>query len=95
MLEKLLEKLSDPWLIIGLVGQILFFSRFVVQWIASERQKQSVVPDSFWYISIVGGTFLLVYSIYIMDPIFIAGSFLNLFMYGRNIMLLRTKNVAN
>lgn len=95
MIEKLLIKLSDPWLIVGLLGQILFFSRFVVQWIASERQKRSVVPDSFWYISIIGGSFLLIYSIYIVDPIFIAGSFLNLFIYGRNIILLRRKNVVS
>ena len=77
------------WLATGLVGQALFFGRFFVQWIASERQKASVVPKSFWYFSIGGGLVLLAYSIHRRDPVFILGQATGLFIYLRNLWFLR------
>lgn len=74
-----------PWLIVGLVGQAMFFGRFLVQWIASERARRSVVPMGFWYLSIVGGLITLAYAIYREDPVFILGQTTGTIVYLRNI----------
>ena len=80
------------WLIIGFLGQGFFFMRFVVQWIASERARKSIIPTAFWFFSIGGGFVLLVYAIYREDPVFIAGQALGLVIYSRNIFfILREK----
>ncbi|MGZ8933171.1 MAG: lipid-A-disaccharide synthase N-terminal domain-containing protein [Halobacteriota archaeon] len=76
------------WLVIGFLGQIFFSARFLVQWLASEKQKQSVIPVAFWYFSIGGGLLLFAYSIYRMDPVFIAGQSLGIFIYTRNLYLI-------
>jgi lipid-A-disaccharide synthase-like uncharacterized protein len=73
------------WLVIGLLGQALFSARFLVQWIASERKKQSVVPRQFWYFSVGGGLTLLLYAVYRRDPVFILGQGAGLFVYARNL----------
>lgn len=73
------------WLIIGFTGQALFTARFLVQWIASERQKKSVIPIMFWYFSILGGSTLLIYSIHKQDPVFILGQAGGLLIYMRNL----------
>lgn len=76
------------WIMLGFVAQICFTMRFVVQWIASERAKRSVVPVAFWFFSLVGGVLLLVYSIYRKDPVFIAGQAMGLLIYVRNLWLI-------
>jgi len=76
------------WIIIGFIGQALFAGRFFVQWIASEKQKKSVMPIYFWFFSIGGGTILLIYAISILNPVFIIGQATGLFIYTRNLMLL-------
>lgn len=74
------------WVLIGLLGQGLFMMRFVAQWIASERVKESVVPEIFWYFSLGGGLILLAYAIfYLADPVIIIGQATGLFIYLRNI----------
>lgn len=73
------------WIIIGFVGQALFMMRFLVQWIASEKAKKSVIPDLFWFFSIGGGAVLLTYALYRGDPVFIFGQGLGLFIYFRNL----------
>jgi len=73
------------WLIVGFAGQALFSARFLVQWIASERQKKSVIPVMFWYFSILGGSTLLIYSIHKQDPVFILGQAGGLLIYARNL----------
>ena len=73
------------WLTIGMVAQLMFTLRFVVQWIASERVRRSVVPETFWYFSFAGGLMLFVYAIYRADPVFIVGQGSGLFIYSRNI----------
>jgi lipid-A-disaccharide synthase-like uncharacterized protein len=73
------------WLSIGLLGQALFSARFLVQWIASERLKQSVVPHAFWYFSLGGGITLLAYALYRRDPVFILGQGAGLVVYARNL----------
>jgi lipid-A-disaccharide synthase-like uncharacterized protein len=75
----------DAWVILGFVAQAFFTMRFVVQWIASERARASVVPIAFWFFSIGGGALLLVYALYRRDPVFIAGQALGLVVYIRNL----------
>ncbi len=83
--------MSDPnaiplfWLIVGFTGQALFSGRFLIQWIVSERAKQSLVPTAFWLFSIGGGAVMLIYAIYREDPVFIAGQAGGLLIYFRNI----------
>ena len=73
------------WLTVGFAGQALFASRFLIQWIKSEKQKKSIIPIEFWYCSIFGGITLLAYAIYKQDPVFIAGQSLGMFVYSRNL----------
>jgi lipid-A-disaccharide synthase-like uncharacterized protein len=85
----------DLWILFGFIAQAMFFMRFLVQWIASERARRSVVPVAFWFFSVAGGSLLLVYAIYRMDPVFIAGQATGLIIYGRNLWLIyRERNVA-
>jgi lipid-A-disaccharide synthase-like uncharacterized protein len=77
------------WLAIGFAGQALFSMRFLVQWLASERRGRSIVPLAFWYFSIAGGLTLLAYAIYRADPVFIVGQAAGLFIYLRNLQLIR------
>ena len=76
------------WLVVGFAGQLLFGSRFAVQWVVSERQKRSVFPIAFWYLSIGGGSMLLAYALFRMDPVFILGQLFGIFVYSRNLHLL-------
>jgi lipid-A-disaccharide synthase-like uncharacterized protein len=76
------------WLVIGFVAQGMFASRFLVQWIASERQKKSVIPIQFWFLSLGGGILLLIYAIYRQDPVFILGQGTGLIIYSRNLILI-------
>jgi lipid-A-disaccharide synthase-like uncharacterized protein len=76
------------WIIIGFIGQFIFGMRFVVQWIYSEIQKKSIIPLSFWYLSLLGTIILLIYSIHKKDIVFIAGFSLNMIIYIRNLMLI-------
>lgn len=73
------------WLGIGFVGQAFFFSRFFLQWIASEKAGRSVIPMSFWYFSLLGGVTLLAYAIHLGDPVFILGQSTGAFIYLRNL----------
>jgi lipid-A-disaccharide synthase-like uncharacterized protein len=79
------------WVAVGFLGQALFFMRFFVQWLASEKRKESVIPVAFWYFSIGGGLVLLTYAIYRQDPVFIVGQGSGLFVYLRNLFLIRQK----
>lgn len=76
---------ENIWMAVGFAGQVVFGLRFVVQWIATERQKKSVVPVMFWYLSLLGSVILLAYAIYLRNPVFIAGFSLNLIIYVRNL----------
>ena len=76
------------WLGIGFFGQGLFFGRWLVQWIASERTAECRVPVSFWYMSLIGGLITLAYAIYRKDPVFISGQALGAVVYVRNLVLI-------
>lgn len=75
------------WLGVGLLGQAMFFSRFLVQWLASEKARRSVFPMSFWYLSLSGGALLLAYAAWRQDPVFVIGQTTGAFIYLRNIWL--------
>lgn len=83
--------MSDPaiWLTVGFMGQALFGARFLVQWLASERAGDSVVPAAFWWLSVLGGVVLLVYAGSRRDPVIIVGQSIGLLVYARNLSLLR------
>lgn len=78
----------DFWLLFGIVAQLLFTARFLVQWLASEKQGQSVMPLAFWYFSMAGGLMTLVYGIVRREPIIIMGQVLAVFIYLRNLILI-------
>jgi lipid-A-disaccharide synthase-like uncharacterized protein len=79
------------WLGIGLLGQALFSARFLVQWIATERRRRSVIPREFWYFSAGGGLTLLAYAIYRLDPVFIIGQAAGLLVYTRNLYFIHRR----
>ena len=83
----------DLWLILGLGAQGMFSARFLVQWIVSEKRKQSTMPKLFWYLSLAGSTLLLVYAIHRRDPVFILGQSFGSMVYVRNLMLWRKEPV--
>jgi lipid-A-disaccharide synthase-like uncharacterized protein len=79
------------WLLIGFGGQALFMGRFVIQWLVSERSGRSVIPISFWYLSIAGALVLLAYAVHRQDPVFVAGQGLGVAIYLRNLHLIRAE----
>lgn len=83
-----LTYIEGLWLGIGFFGQSLFFSRWIIQWIASERKAESQMPVAFWYMSLAGGLIVLAYAIHRRDPVFMAGQGIGSFVYLRNLMLI-------
>jgi len=73
------------WIGIGLTAQFMFSMRFLVQWVATERARASVIPETFWYFSFFGGLLLLAYACYRVDPVFIIGQAAGLVIYSRNL----------
>ena len=82
------------WRLVGFVGQAVFGSRFLVQWIVSERRQESVIPQYFWYASLLGALLLTGYAVYIKDPVFIIGQSFGVLVYVRNIRLRRNHRRA-
>lgn len=79
------------WVLVGLSGQLMFSMRFIIQWLASEKEHKSVIPVAFWYFSIIGGLILLAYALYRQDPVFVLGQALGIFVYARNLYLLHAE----
>ncbi len=90
-LENVSIELGFFWLCLGFFSQALFFARFLIQWIASEIKKKSVIPVSFWYLSIFGSIGLLAYSFHRKDPVFIVGQSLGVIIYLRNLYFIYKK----
>lgn len=82
------------WIGIGLGGQICFFMRFFIQWLASERAGKSVIPVGFWYLSLGGASILLAYSIYKRDIVFILGQSMGFLIYTRNLILIHREKAG-
>ncbi|MES2966925.1 MAG: lipid-A-disaccharide synthase N-terminal domain-containing protein [Patescibacteria group bacterium] len=87
VLIPLFESLANPWVIFGFTAQFIFFLRFVVQLLASEKNKRTTIPVSFWYLSILGALMILIYAIYKQDIVFIVGQGLSLLIYLRNLFI--------
>ena len=83
-----LSSIEILFLTIGFLGQGLFASRFIVQWIYSEKVGRSTIPIIFWYLSIFGGLGLLIYAIFRKDPVIIVGQIFGIFIYSRNLFLI-------
>ena len=87
-MSQVMSFLHDPWNILGILGQALFGSRFLIQWFKSEMERKSIIPIAFWYCSLGGGILLLAYAIYREEPVFIAGQAMGLVVYARNLRLI-------
>ena len=85
----------DAWLVLGLFAQFLFTMRFVVQWIASERAGKSIIPFSFWVLSIGGGGLLFLYALVRADLVYIIGQGSGLLIYFRNVSFVMKERAAN
>ena len=93
-MQSYLSNLSTTeiiFLLIGFIGQGLFASRFIIQWIYSEKKGESSIPLIFWYLSIFGGIGLLTYAIFRKDPVIIMGQTFGIFIYLRNLFLIYKK----
>ena len=77
------------FIILGLAGQLMFSARFLVQWIVSEKRKKSVVPISFWFLSLFGSFLLLIYAIYKKDIVFTLGQLFGFIVYIRNLLIIK------
>lgn len=86
--------MSKLWLGLGFFAQLMFSARFLVQWLASEKAGKSIMPLLFWYLSIAGSVLLLAYSIHRKDPVFILGQSMGIFIYSRNLYLIRREKKA-
>ncbi|MDD5759971.1 MAG: lipid-A-disaccharide synthase N-terminal domain-containing protein [Desulfobulbaceae bacterium] len=89
-----LNKENLSWILIGLSGQFFFFLRFFMQWLHSERKKESVIPTSFWIFSIIGSLLLLLYAVYRQDPVFIVGQSFGSLVYIRNLQFIYRKKLT-
>lgn len=87
LLEELWRTM-DWWTAVGFFGQLMFFSRFLLQWIHSERLRRSEIPVGFWFLSLTGGAITLAYAVHIWNAVFIVGQAFGLLVYVRNVMLL-------
>lgn len=87
--------LSWGWLAFGYAGQALFTGRMLVQWIATEKRKQSIVPTLFWWLSLAGGLVLLIYFVRRGDPVGILGQVFGTVVYGRNLILIQRARAAS
>lgn len=88
-------RIDSTWqlilVIFGLVAQVVFFGRWLVQWIASERRGESHMPEIFWWLSLIGATMLLVYFILRQEPVGVVGQAVGWTVYGRNLYLIKRK----
>ena len=85
--------LGAVWVAVGLGGQALFTGRMLVQWLASEREQRSVVPEAFWWMSLMGASMLLAYFAWRVDVVGMIGQATGWGVYVRNLWLIRRKPV--
>jgi lipid-A-disaccharide synthase-like uncharacterized protein len=76
------------WLAVGLTGQALFSARWLIQWFVTEKSRRSTVPDTFWYLSLLGGLLVFAYGLHRLDPVIILGQF-GVVIYARNLFFIR------
>jgi len=76
------------WLAVGLAGQALFSARWLIQWFVTEKSRRSTMPDTFWYLSLLGGLLVFAYGLHRLDPVIILGQF-GVIVYARNLVFIR------
>ena len=76
------------WLFVGLSGQAMFSARWLIQWFITEKSRRSTMPDTFWYLSLLGGLLVFAYGIHRMDPVILLGQF-GIIIYARNLFFIR------
>ena len=84
----------NVWTCVGFLAQGVFFGRFFIQWIVSERRGESTVPVSFWIFSVFGGALLFIYAVHQRDPVFMFGQAGGLVIYARNLVLIYKKKFS-
>lgn len=97
ILKPLFHNPSIPlsWLLLGTIGQTIFASRFIYQWVYSEYKKESIFPLGFWIISIIGSAIIIIYAIFAKDLVLLIGQSFGLFVYSRNFYLRTLENRSN
>lgn len=94
-IQNVIKNDSYIWYVIGFLGEAIFGSRMLVQWIASEKAKKNIVPELFWYLSLAGSVLVFVYALHLQDPVFVISKGAGLFVYIRNVVLLRNDQNQN
>jgi lipid-A-disaccharide synthase-like uncharacterized protein len=79
------------WVLVGFAGQLAFSGRMLIQWFVSEKQRQSVIPEAFWWLSLIGGIMLFAYFVWRQDVVGVLGQSSGLVIYARNIRLIYKK----
>ena len=92
--DKFLGVEWSVWKVVGWLGNVVFFSRFFVQWYATEKKKRVVVPQAFWWLSLTGSLLLLTYSLHQKDSVFIFAYAFTWIPYIRNLMIHRQNKAA-
>jgi lipid-A-disaccharide synthase-like uncharacterized protein len=83
----------DVWIVIGYLGQLVFASRFAVQWAASEMRKKSLIPVAFWWLSLAGSLLLLTYAVAKGAGPIVVGQMFGFVVYSRNLWLIRQERL--
>ena len=84
------------WVLFGTLGQLIFFSRWIIQWLSSEKLKSSIIPIGFWWCSLLGGIITLIYAHHIESFPFMLAQAIGLIVYSRNLILIyKVKNGKN
>lgn len=83
---------SFIWVAVGLAGQAAFSGRMLIQWLSSEKRRQSVIPASFWWLSLFGATTLFAYFVWRQDVVAVLGQAPGLVIYARNLRLISKQN---
>lgn len=92
--NRLFSNISLKLLLFGSAGQVILTCRFIYQWWYSQSRRESLLPAGFWILSLAGSAITLTYGIYRLDPVLILGQSAGFIAYGRNLWLLKKKNVA-
>jgi len=87
--DRIREEAANPWQAVLAVGQLVFFSRFLVQWIATERRKRVVIPVAFWWLSLAGAGVSLVALVATHQPVLIVAQVVGMVVYARNLVIQR------
>lgn len=87
-----LSSIEFLWVSFGTLGQLIFFSRWVIQWFYSEKYKTSIIPISFWWCSLIGGIITLIYAYHIGSFPFMLAQAIGIIVYLRNLLLIYKRN---